>query len=207
MKFFKISGLIIAAAALSAGVKLLEEHVRQNANSQVIQTEKDPNITAAEQLSFVLCKKRDGGFTNSHLQDMHYVLKRYGINRSILEKQKVKAMAQEFIDNGSCEFYASYKRIGDMIPEEGEGELKFKSLNGWKREYIKILAEGECRTRTGKLDVRGRESFLVKRLEKIDIPENIGQDDAERVVKENLSAIVWLAAQKVKFKDCEWMNG
>ena len=207
MKFFKITGLIIAVAVVSAGARLIKQHVEQYSQAHIIKTKKDPNLTSAEQLSFVLCKKRQGSFNKSHINDMYNVLQRFGIDRSILETEKVKAMAQEFVDDGVCDFYASYKSIGDMIPKKGEGESQFNELTGWERSYIKILAEGECRTQTGTLKAQDRESFLIDKLEKITLPENIGQDDAERLIKEKMPAILWLSKEKLRFNDCQWMNG
>jgi hypothetical protein len=205
MNFWKATGLGAAVIVLVACG--MQGPTKQESNSQTKQTEikKDPKITSAEQLSFILCKKKQGQYMAYHDSDMRKVLASKNIDASILNSGEVKALAQKYVDDGSCDFYAAYDRIWDIVPKEGEGKTQFNDLVGWKREVVVVMSEGECKTQLGEFNNEERENYILTGLEKISYPSDLAEDEMSGMIQSNLPSILWLTREKKRNKNCSWM--
>ena len=197
------------AAGILLGAFVVFTHDYSNhvlpSHAQQITTEKDPKIIAAEQLSFVLCKEKEGRYKAHHDKDMRKVLDAYGINTSILENKNVKLLAQKYVNDGACSFFNSYSRIGEMATAmQQKGESIFKTSYGWQREVIYIMAEGECRTQSGEFSNQERENFFISQIEKLTFPENLSEEEFTSTLRKNVPAVAWLASERKKHKDCSW---
>ena len=206
LKSCKAAGIILVAFLMVEPARA-KGHLKHEtiASSPSVKTNKDTSITAAEQLSFVLCKKQQGQYKNYHDRDMRQVLSVYGIDDSILGTEKVKSLTRKYIEDGVCDYFADYNRIADLVPKAGEGEMQFEKLNGWERELIVVFSEAECKTSLGGLSNQERENYLLRRLDQVSYPSGISEDDVERVFKANLKAAIWLGHKKITNRNCLWM--
>ena len=206
MNLYKTAGLGLVALFTVESVQA-QGHLRYEpiASSPSIETKKDSAITAAEQLSFVLCKKQQGQYKNYHDRDLREVLSAYGIDHSILDTGKVKSLTQKYIEDGVCDYFADYSRVMDLAPKAGEGEMQFKKLTGWKREVVAAFSEGECKAHLGGLSNQERENYLLSRLDQVSYPSGVSEGDVESVFKANIKAVVWLGSEKITNRNCLWM--
>ena len=206
MKSCKAAGIMLVAFFMVESVQA-QAHLKHEpiASSPSIETNKDPAITAAEQLSFVLCKKQQGQYKDYHDGDMREVLSVYGIDDSILGTDKVKSLTQKYIEDGVCDYFADSNRIFDLAPKAGEGEMQFEKLTGWNRELIVVFSEVECKANLDGLSNQERENHLLRRLGQVSYPSGVSEDDVEHVLKANLKAAIWLGSKKIANRNCLWM--
>ena len=205
MNFYKAIGLGMAAIVLVACGTQGNVNQEPMSKTKITVPEKDPKITAAEQLAFVLCKKKQGNYKTHHDKDMRKVLSAHNIDNSLLDSDEVKTQVQKYIDDGACDFYAEYDRVGDLVPKQGEGKAQFKNLIGWEREVVVAMSEGECKTQFGEFGNQERENYVMKKLDKISYPSDLGEDEMVVKLKTNLPAVFWLIMEKTKNKNCSWM--
>ena len=207
MKLFKVAGLGLVAIVAVVGFKIEQGYAKHEIlpKRQPIETKKDPIIIAADQLTFVLCKKKQGQYKSYHDEDMRKVLSIYNIDNALLMTNSVKNLAQKYIDNGTCDMYTKYDRIGDMVPKKGEGESQFKNLVDWKREVVLVVAEAECKTQLGEFTSQERENYVMSKLEEVFFPNDLMEDDMQAMITENLPAFLWLTFAKKNNGNCLWM--
>ena len=168
-------------------------------------SKKDPVITAAEQLTFVLCKKQSGDYRSQHTADMNQVLEFHKINPATLKAKPVTDLARANMDNGSCEFYEGVDRVFDLAKGVSDAAPGYGKLRGWQRALVGILAEAECRTREGKLDNAGREQFVVSAIEGDQQFSAVSEDEFASFIKTNTAQIVWLGHEKIKNGSCSYL--
>ena len=206
MNLYKAAGIILAAFFMAEPTQA-QAHLKNEliASSPSIETNKDPAVIAAEQMSFVLCKKQQGQYKNYHDKDMREVLSVYGIDDSILGTAKVKSLTRKYVEDGVCDFFAGYNRIVDMAPKAGEGEMQFEKLTGWKRQLVVAFSEAECKANLDRLSNQERENYLVNRLNQVSFPNGVSEDELELTLKANLQAVIWLGREKIANRNCLWM--
>ena len=206
LKSCKAAGIILVAFLMVEPARA-KGHLKHEtiASSPSVKTNKDTSITAAEQLSFVLCKKQQGQYKNYHDRDMREVLSVYGIDDSILGTGKVKSLTQKYIEDGVCDFFAGYNRIVDMAPKAGEGEMQFEKLTGWRRQLVVAFSEAECKANLDRLSNQERENYLVNRLNQVSFPNGVSEDELELTLKANVQAVIWLGREKIANRNCLWM--
>lgn len=196
--------LIIGAASIMVlwqGVRSL-----QGSPTDVVKTQKDPNLTASEQYSFVECKKKSGELNNYHRQDMLSVLSAHGISPIILETQRVKDLVKRQIEDGACDYFSGYDRIIDMVGKAQDSENSYRKLSDWKLYTINMYAEAECKLFTGEISSREEQEKLLN--EKLSTNESkfAEVDEAEftSFIKGNTPTMAWLLLQKKSKKDCSY---
>ena len=206
MNLYKAATIVMVAFLMVEPARA-QGHLKHEpiASSPSVETNKDTSITAAEQLSFVLCKKQQGQYKSYHDRDMREVLSVYGIDDSILGTEKVKSLTRKYIEDGVCDYFADYNRIADLVPKAGEGEMQFKKLTGWKREIVAAFSEGECKVHLSGLSNQERENYLLSRLDQVLYPSGVSEGEVESVFKANIKAIVWLGSEKITNRNCLWM--
>jgi len=199
--------LPVRLAIGAVSIVVLWEGVRSlQAPSEIIKTQKDPNLIAAEQYAFVECKKKNGEYDDYHRKDMLLILGKYGISPNKLETQKVKELVKREIESGACDFFSDYDRITDMVAKMQDSESSYRKLSGWKLYTINMYAEAECKMSTGEISSRKeQESLLNQRLLKNEsMFSEVDEAEFMSFIKANISTMAWLAGQKKSMKDCSY---
>ena len=203
----RIVGLIALCIAANTALKFIQAKTESLVGT--IKTKKSPSLIAAEQLAFIECKKKDGAYKEKHGKDLNFVLKRYGIDRSILDSDAVKSASRKMIEGGACEFMRSYDSLEDAVTMMREGRANgpssFKKLKGWQFQVVDAIAEAECKTSLGQLDGDGRNIYLEKRLGKINTPPELTEKDFVSFIQKSMPTVLWLAEERSKNKLCDYM--
>jgi hypothetical protein len=186
---------------------VLWEGVRSlQAPSEIIKTQKNPNLTASEQYTFVECKKKNGKYNDYHRKDMLSVLSKHGISPNILETQRVKELVKQQIENGACDFFSDHDRITDTVANIQASDSSYRKLSGWKLYTINMYAEAECKLSTGEISSREEQESLLNQRLSTNESKFSEVDEAEFMsfIKANTSTMAWLTLQKKSKKDCSY---
>lgn len=147
-----------------------------------------------------------GEYKDYHYEDMLRVLNSYGIPESILKTQKVKDLANQQIESGSCDFFSGHGRITDMAGDPKDSVASYRKLSGWQLYSVNMFAEAECMMSTGELSSRKEQERIVgeKISENEGLFDGVDENQLTSFLKSNLSTIAWAAQQKKSKKDCRY---
>ncbi|MDC0310455.1 hypothetical protein OAL66_01825 [bacterium] len=169
--------------------------------------QKDPEITASEQLTFVECKKLSGDFEERHREDMMKILKFFNVDSRILETQRIKDLVQADIDKGVCDYYSEVDSVFDlgrqMKEQEASAAKTYSGFTGWKLATMDIFAEGECRTIRGEFTLEERADFVENEVAAKDsLFVGVSPENLQEALMNNLGVMAWLIEEKRKVNDC-----